>query len=680
MSDPIAVIAGARSIAVVGASARPGALGRLPLDYLARHRFSGRIVPITPFAAEVLGHAAYPSLREAPKPIDLALVLVAAERVPEVIDDCAAAGVPLAIVGASGFSESDTAGKALEADLVARARRGGVRLMGPNCIGAVAFHHALYATFSPLFQADLQPVPGGIGLVSQSGAVGYGIVSLALDRGLSLGWAITTGNEADLTAAAAMAELATLPACQVVLGYVEGLADPVALRALAACETPAALLVGGTSKAGATAAASHTGALATGERLVEAALAQLGIAHARDIDELLDIGAALASPRRAVGHRIAVVSTSGGAGILGVDEVERAGLELAELGPDTVACLEKVIPPFGSSVNPVDVTAVVMRDPAVFAGALDAVATDPGVDLMVACFCVLTGAEAEAVSSAVIEATRHGKPIFVSRTGSPTLSPAADTALRAAGVPCYPSPSRAVRAAAALLRTATARWAPIVREPEGRTAPPLEATEPELKALLADAGVRVPRGRVVASPLDARSAVRDLGGEAVLKAVVRGLFHKTEAGGVLVGISEDETGGAYARLSALGGVVLVEEYVSPSAEVLVGVASRPLGLILTVGAGGLLAEIIADVAFRLLPVGRSEIEAMLDETALGTVLAGHRGRPPLARAALVEVIERLAALVTTWEAPFELDLNPVAVTVDRAVVLDAAITTPEPQG
>ncbi len=299
----------ARSVAIVGASDRPGALGRLPVEYLLRYGYAGRILPVNPGAGTVCGLAAYPSVVAAPGPVDLALILVGADRVPAAVDDCVAAGVPLAIVGSSGFAETGEPGRRLQDEVLRRA--GGMRLVGPNCIGAVGFHTGLVASFSPLFGGEhTELLRGNTAFVSQSGALGYGAVSLALERGLGLGWAVTTGNEADATALEVMTALAADPACASVLGYVEHLGP--GLRDLAEHGKPAALLVAGRSEAGATAAVSHTGALATDDRVVDAALRQLGIVRVSDVDELLDVGDAFAQPRRPAGPRVAIVTTSGG--------------------------------------------------------------------------------------------------------------------------------------------------------------------------------------------------------------------------------------------------------------------------------------------------------------------------------------------------------------------------------
>jgi acetate---CoA ligase (ADP-forming) len=703
----------ARSVAIVGASERPGSLGRLPVDYLLRYGYAGRILPVNPNAPAVQGLTCYPSVAAAPGPIDLALLLVAAARVPAAIDDCAAARVPVAIVGSSGFAEAGE--PELQRELVRRARAGGVRVVGPNCIGAVGADNRQVVSFSPLFSAPEVPFLGGsLAFVTQSGALGYGTVSLAYERGLGLGWIVNTGNEADVTAVEVLHELASLDECTGLLAYVETMADGAAWRRLAAVGKPIVVLKAGASEAGARAAASHTGALAASDRVVDDVLRQLGIARAKDVDELLDIGEALSTSRRPRGGRVAVVTTSGGSGILAADAIAEAehpstaqssstaeplatagagssqqdpdkpssasGLELARLSDQTTRALSGVVPAFGSVANPVDVTATVMSDPTLFNRCLDLVADDPSVDSLVACFCVLTGRDVEMIVAGLTRiADRTGKPVVVARTGADFLAPHARAALRAVGIPVYATPARAVRALAALTQTAGRR--PVAaaeprpsRVHDGARPVAWPGTEPELKELLAAAGLPVPGGRVVADATDALAAVDEIGRSAVFKAVVPGLIHKTEAGGVALGVTVEGAPAAFDRLAALGGRVYVEEMVTGGAEVLVGVASTPLGQVITVASGGVLTEVIDDAVFRLLPIGRGDAVEMLAELRGAAVLHGARGSAPLDVEGLADLLVEVGRLAADLPPAADLDLNPVMVLPHRVVILDVALT------
>ncbi len=350
------------------------------------------------------------------------------------------------------------------------------------------------------------------------------------------------------------------------------------------------------------------------------------------------------------------------------------------LSDKTRAVLDEIVPAFGATANPVDVTASVMSDTGLFDRSLEALVDDEQVDLVIACCCVLTGKDVDAlVSSLARAAERSGKPVLVARTGAANLAPSASAQLRAVGIPSYPTPARAVRAAAALYQVSRLGIEPRGKPPAALPAPAPGAGEQELKALLAEAGLAVPVGRVVDDVGQARAVVEQVGGLAVLKAVVPGLVHKTEAGGVCLNITVDTAAETFARLAALGGQVLVEEMVGSGVEALVGIAPSPLGPVLTVGPGGVLTELLDDVALRLLPVTRSDVEQMLDETRLARLLAGVRGSAPADRSALVDTILRVADVVSTWPAGFELDLNPVTVLQQGQGVriLDAAYIASE---
>lgn len=525
--------------------------------------------------------------------------------------------------------------------------------------------------------------PGTLAFVSQSGALGFGAASLALERGLRPGWVVSTGNDADVTALEVLRELATVPEVTGLLGYLEDTPDIGTLRELAGSGKPVALLKSGRTEAGGRAAASHTGALATDDRVLDAALRGLGIVRVDDIDELLDVARVFESERRPAGNRVAVVTTSGGSGILAADAVEAHGLELSALEPRSKEALAQIVPAFGAIDNPVDITATVLSDPSLFDRSLDVLIADETVDIIVAAFCVMAGPDVEkAVNALSRAAVKGGKPILVARTGADFLAPDAPRDLREAGLPEYPTPARALRAAAALWEVSRPRTLPDAPRPGAVPGPGAGATEPELKRLLAEAGIAVPKGRIAEDAEDAARAVMEAGGTAVLKAVVPGLLHKTEAGGVEIGVTADGAPEAFARLAALGGQVLVEELVGEGVELIVGVHTTDLGPVLTAGLGGIFTEVLDDVGHRLLPLAPGEGAELLAGLRGARILAGTRGRPAVDVAAAAELLHRVGELVQDWPAGFALDLNPVRVLPRGAVVLDAALgfETPEEAG
>lgn len=662
----------ASSIAIIGATERPGAMGRLPVEYLQRFGYAGRILPVNPKGGSVLGLPAYASVGQIGEPVELALIMVPAGSVHAAVTECAAAGVQVAIVMSSGFAETGPEGAAAQDELVRVARAAGMRLVGPNCIGAVGGGDRVLATFSPVFASPSTPLPqGAVALVSQSGALGFGALSLGMERGVPIGIAITTGNEADVTASEVAAALAADDSVRALAMYVESLDDLAAIRAAAQAK-PVVMLKAGRSDAGAKAAASHTGALASADKVVDAALAQSGIARVDTIDDLLDAAALLALDGRMHGDRVGIVTTSGGSGILAADAIEVNGLQLAELAPDTVRDLEDIVPSYGNATNPVDVTAAVMAEPGLFERCVERLADDPSVDAIVACFAVLVGDDVTRIARA-LQAVRErtGLPVVAARTGAASLAPEGAAVLADAGVPVYPTPERAVAALRALRTVSVPARVRADRGSVASAVPAPGASEKEIKALLAAAGVPIPESVLTSTLDEARSALQAVGGRCVLKAVVPGLLHKSDAGGVIVGVTEEGLDAAFAQVAALGGQVLVERMVPGGVEVIVGITPSPLGRVLTVGVGGVLTEIVADAAVRVLPVDARDVEEMIDATALASLLAGARGAPPADRAALVEAVLAIVDATRDWPADGELDINPITVLPNGCWVLDA---------
>lgn len=720
-----------RGVAVVGASATPGATGNRVLRFLMAHGFAGAVYPVHPRLTEVEGLPCYPSVDAIPGPVDLALIAVGAERARAVLADCAAKGVAYAVIFSSGFGETGAPGQALEAELAAFARTYGIRLLGPNCIGLVSPAERLVAGFSPLF-ASAQFQPGRIGLVAQSGALGFGIASLAIEQGLQFSRIITTGNEADLTAAELVRELLLDEQTEVVLVYAEGLKAAPLWREVGALSRqvgkPVIILKAGRSEGGARAATSHTAAMAGDDQVWEAAFRQLGLFRVEDVDEMLDLAAVFDAAKRPSGKRVGVLTTSGGAGILATDALEHLGLQVPSLTEGTRATLSAIVPAFGSVTNPVDVTAQVIGDPALFRRSLAALVEDPGIDLLQVCFCVLQGAEAERVVDDMLS-VRSAKPILVARTGAEGLAPRAAERLRLGGIPVFRSPGRAARAAAALAQFAAAAGgtegpgrSPSGRQPdevrggsepgdavgsEGRSsseglpwgpvgsagssaeqpavngwpAPGGQLSERAVKALLRAEGLPVTRERSVVSSDEAVVAAEEIGYPVVLKLDSPEVAHKTEVGGVKLNLPDaTAVRGAFAELRAAipDAPCLVQEMVTDDvAEVLVGVTPSPIGPVITVGSGGVMTEVWQDVTRRLAPVSTAEALQMLQELKLWRVLTGFRGRPPADLEALTKLIARVSELAVTWPGAWELDLNPVLARPQGCIIADGLLVVKE---
>ncbi len=669
----------ATSIAIIGATEREGAMGRLPIDYLLRFGYQGKIFPINPKGGNIRGLTAYTNIKDVPTKVELALVMVPANSVKNAVQDCADADVDIAVVMSSGFAESGAEGLQAQNELVDIARAKGMRLVGPNCIGSVGGKDRVLATFSPVFTAASTKVaPGNVALISQSGALGYGTYSLGLEQGLPIGVAVTTGNEADVSALEIAEELSQAKEIDTILLYLEGVDSFQRIKNIAKAK-PTAVLKAGRSNAGAAAAASHTGALATADRVIDAALRQAGAIRVNDVEELLDAGAVFAANADATSaQRIAIITTSGGSGILAVDAIEsfadKSNISLAQFEVETISKLEQIIPAYGNAQNPVDVTAAVMSQPGMFEECLNVVAADPNVDAIVACFCVLTGNDVEKIASALV-GTRNIRslPLVVARTGAASLAPEGARLLQEAQIPVFSTPERAVRALSMLNeRFEVTLRSPLMEQSGGTALPtPTSGDEVELKAMLASVGLPIPESSLATTVNEAIAGVHHVGGRAVFKAVVPGLLHKSDAGGVLLDINEAAATNSFEQLKKLGGNVLVERYVPKGVEVLLGLTGSPLGRVLTLGVGGILTEIVADVAIRVLPVDYKTVEEMINETRLASLLAGARGAAAANRESLIQTVLGIIEATRDWPLESELDINPISVG-ETAWILDAA--------
>ena len=674
----LAALWSAQSIAVIGATEREGAMGRAPIEYLQKYGFKGAIYPVNPKGGTVLGLPAYENIGAVKSEIELAIIMLPATLVWEALTECGEAGVGVVIVMSSGFAEADESGAIAQAELISIARKYGIRMVGPNCIGAIGGATGLIASFSPVFAAATTKVEAGsIALVSQSGALGYGMYSLGMDAGVPIGVVVTTGNEADVSAIEIGMALSIDPAISAILIYTESLSDIDALREISQ-RKPTAILKVGRSSAGALAAASHTGALATQDRVIDAAIKSTSAVRVDDAEQLIDAGLIFSSGRKPIGKRIAIITTSGGSGILATDAIEKNSMELASFSDATLAALMDIVPSYGNVANPVDVTAAVMSAPDLFEKCLEVIARDSGVDAIVACFAVLVGNDVERIASALgaVSAIRD-IPISVARTGSPSLAPEASEIFKSLKLPVYPTPDRAV-AALRILNESVRPSRKIETVKLGHfPIPTATASEVELKELWKSVGVPVPISVVVADEAAAITAIATVGGRAVMKAVLPGLIHKSEAGGVALDITMMTAAKTYKHLSELAGdetinSVLVETFVPNGVEALVGVTSSPLGKVLTIGVGGILTEIISDVSVRLLPVNAQIVREMIDETRLAPLFAGARGSAPVDVPAFIAAVLRIAEVSASWPEGSELDINPITVLPTGTWVLDSA--------
>jgi acetate---CoA ligase (ADP-forming) len=690
-----------RSVAVIGASRTRGAIGAEIFHNLLAGGFTGPVYPINPAARSVQGVRAYPSLRDVPDAIDLAVVVIPARGVLAVVDDCIAAGVKALLVITAGFAETGDAGRALQDELVAKVRAAGIRMVGPNCLGVLNADPAigLDATFAPTW-----PPHGNVAFSSQSGAVGLAILDYAKELGIGVHHFVSVGNKADVSGNDLIEHWADDPAVRVILLYLESFGNPRNFLRLArrvSRHKPIVAVKSGRTAAGARAASSHTGALAGTEVAVEALIGQTGVIRTDTIEELFDAAMVLANQPVPRGNRVAILTNAGGPGIMATDACVSRGLALAELAASTVAALRELLPPEASLANPVDMIA--SATPAAYERALPLLLADDAVDSVIALFVPPVGTEAAEVAAAIRRGgASAAKPVMTCFMGMHGV-PAALSSLREGKFPSYAFPE----AAAIALARAT-RYGEWLARGEGVT-PDLADVDParasaaiaragagwlparEVREVLAAYGIASPETVLAADADAAVAAARRAGFPVAVKLASSTITHKTDLGGVILDVADaDGVRRAFAairgrldhagRAAEMAGVV-VQPMIPRGVEAFVGATRTPgFGPLIAFGTGGVAVELWKDVVFRLHPLTDLDARDMLDQIRGRALLDGFRGGPVADRDALVDVVLRVDRLVGDLDAIAELDLNPVVARApgEGAIVVDARIRIDDP--
>ena len=685
----LAALLDARSVAVVGASADPAKISGRPLAYMLARGYAGALYPVNPTRDEVQGLRSHPSLAAIGQPVDLAIVSTPAAQVEAVIAEGIAAGVKAFVVFSSGFAEAGDGGRALQQRLGALAREHGVAILGPNCLGMANSATGLIASFT----TALEKTPlrrGGFALVSQSGALGAYWLDIVLRGGLGFSQWITTGNECDVDAAQAIDLLVDDPATRVIGLYVEDIRDAVAFRAAlqraAGAGKPVIAIKSGRSSAGAAAAASHTGALAGDDALYDACLRQHGALRVDSLSAMMDAARLFLYDSVPRGGRLAVLSVSGGAGVMIADECEALGLQMPAFADTTAQALRPVLPAFVQASNPVDLTGNVVQNTASISQALRAVAADPGVDAIVL-FVGMMHSIADAFVDALVTTRRViDRPILVIWIGA---MDATVQALETARLPVYLDIPQAMHALAAALRAqrlqadARATALPALPAPSSRAVAGQTLSEWDGKQLLrAQQAVALPAGVVVPTG-QTRPPALGFAYPVAAKLQSAALLHKSDAGGVLLRIDSDAAlAAALTRLHEVGrnlGVdvqgVMVEQMVAFDHELLLGLRrDARFGAVLTLARGGVEVELDADVVTRLLPLDAAQVEAMLRGLRSARLFEGFRGRSPVDLPAVARRIATLCRWFSDQPRLQELEINPLALRGSEAWALDALVT------
>lgn len=665
-------------VAVVGASASPGKAGNAMVRSLLS--FPGSLYPINPRASEVEGLSAYPRVSEAPEAVDLAVIVLPPGSVPDALRDCAEAGVRAAVVCSGGMGESGPEGAALQEEAFRISRESGLRVLGPNTSGFINPAAGVAASFVP-GAGDVRA--GSIAIVAQSGGVNHALAFAAQNEGLGVRLAVGLGNAMDVTAADVIEHLADDGGTRAIALHLEGIPDGRSLFEAVEKATerkPVVALKVGRADVG-DLARSHTGALTGSWRLARSALSQAGAVVVESTTELLDAARALSAARLPPGERpgVALVSGQAGPALVIADALRTAGVALPELSPRTTSRLGELLPPLTYQRNPVDTG----RPGESFADVLAAVGSDPAVDALV----VYALSEPTALDpvAAVARARRlTAMPPVVFATGGPreALRPVAES-LAASGVPTFTAPERGALAARALVADARAAF-----RKGGRSEEPLRETpslgpepldEAAAKDVLDAIGIRTPPRRVAASREEARAAWSELGEEAVVKVLDPAVTHKSEVGGVHVGVSSPEAlEDALDAIDGLSGVgrYLIEETAPPGVELILGGTRDPaFGPTVLLGLGGVTAEALGDASLRLAPPSAGDADEMIEELSGKRLIEGFRGGPVARRAELVGAILAVGRLLVARPEISELDINPLRVTEGGLVALDALILT-----
>ncbi len=682
-----------RSIAIIGASNKFDSISGKPLRFLEEHGYAGKVFPINPKYEELRGKKCYKSVLDVPDEVDLALLAVNYKLVLPMLKQCVEKGVKFATVFASGFAESGEEGKALQKQMKDLARESGMGICGPNCQGSVSLKDKAIGGFS----ASLGITPlnvGPIGYVTQSGALGYSIFSLAQEAGVGFSYVASTGNEVDIHTLDFMEFMIEDPDTKMVIAYLEGIKNGkqfgrLADRALELGKPLVALKVG-RSEIGQKAASSHTASLTGSDAVSAAFFRQKGIIRANDIEDMIDVAALMQRiPDLPKGKGLGIITTSGGGGILVADEASDLRLDIPDLGPETTKAIEEVIPAYGSALNPVDITAQVINTAEDFWKVLEIMVAHPDLDALVIVVTQITGEPGKQMARDIVKMSRQTKkPLTVAWTTGDLLVGEHLKILTEGDVQWYKSPVRAVRAMGALMNysafrserlswTETAKETTVSKNRDTAISMLADAkqnlTEHQGKELFSLYDIPITKEDVATSEEHAVTIGEGIGYPLALKIDSPDILHKTEAGGLKLNISnKEELAVAYNEVlqnakkydpkAKINGV-LIQEMVTGGTEVIVGVNNDPLfGPTIMFGLGGIFVEILKDVALRVAPVIPEEAMQMIQEIKGYKVLAGSLGRARADVAAIADVLVKVSRMAVELEDHVaELDINPLLV-------------------
>lgn len=688
-----------RSVAVIGASNKAGKIGRSVMENIRHSGFPGQLFPVNPHEREILGYRCYRQASEIGHPVDVAVISVPAPQVLRAAEDCGRAGVKFLVVITAGFRETGSSGLKLEKELLAVCRGHQMRMVGPNVVGILDTHTPLNASFAPGF-----PPRGEVAFISQSGAMLLSIFDWSQSNGLGFSRFVSLGNKADLNEVDFIRAAAEDPETGIILCYLEDIVDGkrfLQVAAEASRRKPVIILKSGNSREGARAASSHTGALAGSDLAYDVALRQCGVLRAENMSDLFDLAVAFVRQPVPVGNRLAIITNAGGPGIIATDSVEKNGLVMSRFNRETVATLRETLPAAANIYNPVDVLGDAGADR--YRSALQAVLADENTDCALVLLAPAAVTEPVATSGAIVEgAAGRGKPVFAVYMGGKGLAPGAGV-LRKAGLPVFTFPEPAVKALGGLFSYHTARQRLSRREDAvlpGKI--PRQAVTALFARVLQESrfvllgseasqvaelcGIPSAPVRLAKSSGEACEIAGMLGYPVALKVASPKIMHKSDVGGVKLGLYEEgQVSEAYRSIMDNIGRILpgtaihgieVQKMMPPGHEVIIGmVRDVQFGPLLVFGSGGIYVNLLKDTSFRLAEgLSLTQIREMIRETKAFQLLSGYRGNRPGDISALEDILAKVAQLSLEYPEITEMDFNPVLAYPKGAVALDVKIT------
>ena len=684
-----------RSVAVIGASHEEGKVGHSIFKNIIQYGFKGNVYPVNLKADEILGYKCYPNISAVPGEVDIAVIVIPAKFVPSAAEECGLKKIRGIIVISAGFKEIGGEGSKLEKQMIDIARKYNMRLLGPNCLGLIDTYSNLNASF-----AKGMPIKGNIGFMSQSGALGTAILDWAQAEEIGFSKFVSMGNKSDVDENDFLWDWDADKNTKVITGYLENIKDGPAFMEIArkvTKRTPVVIVKSGSTSAGARAASSHTGSLAGLDAAYDAAFKQTGVIRANSMEDLFDLARGFAFQPLPQGRRVAIVTNAGGPGIITADACEKAGLKIASFEPATIEYLRINLPPAANIYNPVDVLGDASA--VLYKLALESVLKDANVDSAIVLLTPQAPTEVEKTAEVIVEmGKRFAKPVLSCFMGKATVSSGMKI-LNENKFPVYSFPERA----ASVLVT-MAKQKERADEPEhhfesyevdkknvleiiqkvkekGR----VNLGDVEAMKIISAYGIKTVKSKLASTPEEAVAVASEIGYPVVMKIASSEILHKSDIGGVRVGINNEQevrdifeimlirAKRFFPDAPILG--VSIQEMIKDGKEVILGMSRDPqFGPLVMFGLGGIYVEVLKDIAFRIAPFSKEEVQGMIREIKTYPLLSGVRGEKPVDINSVAVCLLRLSQLVTDFPEILEMDINPLKVNNEGALAIDARIT------